>query len=69
MPAPRVRKIGEEISENVDEVGRRGVGEEAGQWNGRTLVPGALLPVRRDRMEGKEKKKMPIYKPLAENEV
>lgn len=44
MPAPHVGKIGGEISENVDEVGRRGVGEEAGQRNGRTLVPGALLP-------------------------
>jgi len=57
MPAPRVRKIGEEISENVDEVGRRGVGEEAGQWNGRTLVPGALLSSVVTAWKAKKKKR------------
>jgi len=56
MPASRVRKIGEEISENVDEVDRRGVGEEAGQRNGRTLVPGALLPYVVTAWKAKKKK-------------
>lgn len=46
-----------------------GVGEEAGQRNGRTLVPGALLS-RPSWPRGRQrKKKLPIYKPLAENEV
>lgn len=56
MPAPRVGKIGGEISENVGEVGRRGVGEEAGQRNGRTLVPGALLPSVVTAWKAKKKK-------------
>lgn len=45
-----------------------GVGEEAGQRNGRTLVPGTLLPSVVTAWKAK-KKKLPIYKPLAENEV
>lgn len=45
-----------------------GVGEEAGQRNGRTLVPGALLPSVVTAWKVK-KKKLPIYKPLEENEV
>jgi len=66
--APRVEKIGEEISENVGEVGRRcrRRGRTA-EWKD-ALVPGALLLSIVTAWKAR-KKKLPIYKPLAENEV
>lgn len=66
----RAEKIGGEISENVDEVGRHdGCRREAGQDSGmegryRSRSTSPVVTARKAK-----KKKLPIYKPLAENEV